>query len=103
MTIQINDPWFENLYYKEFGANATKFIEEIKTLLIDKHQREKQVVSLLHQYQDAQISIGQIAQNLHIDREEVLALLAQHKIDFVDYDMAEEKQNVDDFLSELKK
>ncbi len=50
-----------------------------------------QIVSLLHQYQEAKISIGQIAQKLHIDREQVLALLAQHKIDFVDYDMAEEK------------
>jgi hypothetical protein len=63
MTIQINDPWFENLYYKEFGANTTKFI----------------------------------------DREKVLALLAQHNIDFVDYDMGEEKRNIDDFMVELKK
>jgi len=103
MTIQINDPWFENLYYKEFGANATKFIEEIKTLLIDRYQREKQIISLLHQYQEAKISIGQIAQNLHIDRESILALLAKHNIDFVDYDMVEERSNIDDFISELKK
>ena len=98
MTIQINDPWFENLYYKEFGANATKFIDEIKTLLVERYQREKQVVSLLRQYQDAKISIGKIAENLHIDREKVLALLAQHNIDFVDYDMGEEKKNIDDFM-----
>ena len=54
-------------------------------------------------YQEAKISIGQIAQNLHIDREQVLALLSQHKIDFVDYDMAEERSNIDDFMNELKK
>ena len=101
MIIQINDPWFENLYYKEFGANATKFIEEIKTLLIDRYQREKQIVTLLHQYKDAKISIGEIAQKLHIDREKVLALLAQHNIDFVDYSMVEERENIDDFLREL--
>jgi len=103
MTIQINDPWFENFYFKEFGANATKFIEEIKMLLVEKHQRERQIISLLHQYQDAKISIGQIAQNLHIDREKVFTLLAQHNIDFVDYDMVEEKSNIDDFIAELKK
>jgi len=32
MTIQINDPWFETFYNKEFGSNATKFVEEIKSL-----------------------------------------------------------------------
>jgi predicted HTH domain antitoxin len=98
MTIQINDPWFENLYYKEFGANTTKFIDEIKMLLVERYQREKQVISLLHQYQDSKISIGKIAENLHIDKEKVLALLAQHNIDFVDYDMGEEKRNIDDFM-----
>ena len=38
MTIQINDPWFENLYHKEFGADTRKFLEEIKMLLIKKYQ-----------------------------------------------------------------
>jgi len=40
MTIQINDPWFENLYHKEFGANRTKLIEEIKMLLLEKYQQK---------------------------------------------------------------
>jgi len=40
-TIQISDPWFENLYNREFEANATKFIETIKTLLVEKYQKEK--------------------------------------------------------------
>jgi len=103
MTLQINDPWFENLYYKEFGANATKFIEEIKELFIDRYKREKQIFYLLQQYQEANISLGQIAQNLHIDKEKVLDLLAEYNIDFVDYDMTEERKNIDDFISELKK
>ena len=38
MTIHISDPWFENLYHKEFGSNKTQFIEEIKMLLIEKYQ-----------------------------------------------------------------
>ena len=103
MTIQINDPWFENLYTKEFGANTNRFIAEIKMLLVEKHQREAHLVSLLQQYKDSQISIGKIAQNLHIDREKVLALLTQHGIDFVDYDMGEEKQYINDFMREIQK
>ena len=102
MTIQINDPWFENLYYKEFGANATKFVEEIKSLLVERYKKEKRVEALLHQYKNSNISIGKIAENLHIDREEVLALLRKHNIDFVDYGLEEEKKNVDDFLEKFK-
>ena len=103
MTIQIDDPWFESLYTKEFGANSTKFVEEIKSLLVERYQKEKRVVALLHQYQDANISIGKIAENLHIDREEVLALLKKYNIDFVDYSLENEKENVDAFLEEFKK
>ncbi len=58
---------------------------------------------MLEQYKDAKISIGKIAENLNIDREKVLSLLAQHNIDFVDYSLVDEKRNVDDFLAELKK
>jgi len=38
MTIQINDPWFENLYYKEFGGDKDKFLVEIKEILMQKYQ-----------------------------------------------------------------
>ncbi|CAA6819631.1 MAG: Unknown protein [uncultured Sulfurovum sp.] len=103
MTIQINDPWFESLYTKEFGANTTKFVDEIKVLLVERYQKEKRILALLHQYQDANISIGKIAENLYIDREEVLALLRKHNIDFVDYSLEDEKKNIDDFLEEFKK
>jgi len=102
-TIQISDPWFENLYHQEFGANSAKFIETIKSLLVERYQKEKRIVSLLHQYKDSKISIGKIAENLNIDREKVLSLLAKHNIDFVDYSLEDEKRNVDDFLLELKK
>ncbi len=60
-------------------------------------------MALLHQYQDANISIGKIAENLHIDGEEVLALLRKHNINFVDYSLENEKKNIDDFLEEFKK
>jgi hypothetical protein len=38
MTIQIDDPWLENFYHEEFGANRAKFIEEVKILLMKKYQ-----------------------------------------------------------------
>ncbi len=103
MTIQINDPWFESLYRTEFGANSTKFLETIKSLLIEKNQREKRVVALLNQYKNAEISIGKIAENLNISREEVLELLSKYNIDFVDYSWEEEQKNVNAFLSEIQR
>ena len=103
MTIQINDPWFESLFRTEFGANSTKFLETIKSLLIEKNQRDKRVVALLNQYKNAEISIGKIAENLNISREEVLELLSKHNIDFVDYSWEKEQKNVNAFLSEIQR
>ena len=103
MTIQINDPWFESLFRTEFGANSTKFLETIKSLLIEKNQREKRIVALLNQYKNAEISIGKIAENLNISREEVLELLSKHNIDFVDYSWEKEQKNVNAFLSEIQR
>jgi len=102
-TIQINDPWFESLYKSEFGANPTKLIETVKALLTEKNQREKKIITLLQQYQDAEISIGKIAENLNLDREEVLALLEKYDMDLVDYSWKEEQKNVDAFLDEIRK
>ncbi len=103
MTIQINDPWFESLFRTEFDANSTKFLETIKSLLIEKNQREKRVVALLNQYKNSEISIGKIAENLNISREEVLELLSKHNIDFVDYSWEKEQKNVNAFLSEIQR
>jgi len=103
MTIQINDPWFESLYRTEFNANSKKFIETIKSLLIEKNQREKRIIALLKQYKNSQISIGKIAENLNISREDVLKLLSEHHIDFVDYSWKEEQKNINDFLSEIQR
>ena len=36
-TIKIDDVWFENIYNKEFDSNPLKFIETIKTLLVEKY------------------------------------------------------------------
>jgi hypothetical protein len=38
MIIQINDPWFESIYYKEFGGDKDKFLAEIKEILMQKYQ-----------------------------------------------------------------
>jgi len=102
-TIQINDPWFESLYRNEFGANSNKFLETIKTLLRERNEREKKIVSLLHQYKNSEISIGKIAENLNVDRENILSLLTKHNINFVDYSWEEEQKNVADFLAEIQK
>ena len=102
MTIQINDPWFENIYNTEFEGNSSKFLETIKNLLIEKNQKEKKVIKLLKEYQESKISLGKIAQNLNITKEEALSILEKNSIDFVDYSWEEEKKNIHDFLLEVK-
>jgi len=97
--VEINDPWFESVYKSEFNANPTKFSETFKTLLSEKHRREKKIVSLLKRYSEAKISVGKIAEKLNIDREEVWALMKKYNVDLVDYSWQDEAKNIDNFLS----
>lgn len=97
--VEINDPWFESVYKSEFNANPAKFLETFKILLSEKYRREKKTVNLLKKYSEAKISVGKIAENLNIDREEVWALMKKYNIDLVDYSWKDEVKNVDNFLS----
>ena len=97
--VEINDPWFESVYRSEFNANPVKFLETFKILLLEKHRREKKTVSLLKKYAKAEMSVGKIAENLGIDREEVWALMKKYNVDLVDYSWKDEAKNVDNFLS----
>ena len=73
--VEINDPWFESVYKSEFNANPIKFLETFKILLSEQHQREKKIVMLLKRYSEAKVSVGKIADNLNINRDEVLELM----------------------------
>ena len=68
---------------------------------IDKTQDEG--VLNANDYKNSEISIGKIAENLNISREEVLELLSKHNIDFVDYSWEKEQKNVNAFLSEIQR
>ena len=92
--IEINDPWFESIYKSEFNANPIKFLETFKTLLSDKYRREKKILSLLKKYSKEEMSVGKIAENLQLDRDEVLALMKEHNIYLVDYDFYEDEKTL---------
>lgn len=96
--IEINDPWFESIYKSEFNANPVKFLETFKTLLSEKHIREKKIISLLKRYSEAKISVGKIAENLDIDRDEVLNLMKKHDIYLVDYNFSEDEEVLSKYL-----
>jgi len=98
--IPMTDPWVDNIYRVEFNADPTKFFEKIKRLLTEDKRREKRVIQLLQQYEDAEISLGRIAEKLDLSRDEVLDLFEKYNIDLVDYDWAEEEKNIDIFLSQ---
>jgi predicted HTH domain antitoxin len=94
----MTDPWIEALYKVEFNANPTAFLEKIKKLFTEDKKREKRVVELLKQYEDSEISVGKIAENLNIDRDDVLHLMKKHNIYLVDYDFAEDEQTIEKYL-----
>jgi len=97
-TLPMNDPWIEALYKVEFNANPTEFLEKIKKLFTEDKKREKRVVELLKQYENSEISVGRIAENLNIERDDVLQLMKKHNIYLVDYDFAEDEQTIEKYL-----
>ena len=98
-TLPMSDPWIEALYKVEFNANPTEFLEKIKKLFTEDKKREKRVVQLLKQYENSEISVGKIAENLNIDRDDVLKLMEKHNIYLVDYDFAEDEQTIKKYLN----
>jgi len=96
--VKINDPWFESLYKAEFNSSPIKFLETFKSLLADRNQREKKIVSLLKQYEKSEMSVGKIAEELDIDRDKVLSLMERHNIYLVDYDLTTENKTIEKYL-----
>ena len=97
-TLPMSDTWIEALYKVEFNANPTEFLEKIKKLFTEDKKREKRVVELLKQYENSEISVGKIAENLNIDRDDVLKLMEKHNIYLVDYDFSEDEQTIEKYL-----
>jgi len=97
-TLPMNDPWIEALYKVEFNANPTEFLEKIKKLFTEEKKREKRVIELLKQYENSKISVGKIAENLNIDRDDVLQLMEKYNIYLVDYDFSEDEQTIEKYF-----
>lgn len=97
--IPMTDPWVDNIYRVEFNADPTKFFEKVRKLLTEDKKKEKKIVALLKQYENAEISVGKIAEKLDITRDDVLDLFEKHDVDLVDYNWDDEEKNIDIFLS----
>lgn len=97
-TLPMTDPWIEALYKVEFNANPTAFLEKIKKLFTEDKKREKRVIELLKQYENSEISVGKIAENLTIDKDDVLQLMKNHNIYLIDYDFEEDEQTIEKYL-----
>jgi predicted DNA-binding protein YlxM (UPF0122 family) len=97
--IPMTDPWVDNIYRVEFNADPTKFFEKIRKLLTEDKKREKRVVELLKQYENAEISVGKIAEKLNITKDDVLDLMEKHDVYLVDYDFAEDEKTIEKYLN----
>ena len=96
--IPMTDPWVDNIYKVEFNADPIKFFEKIKRLLTEDRKKEKRVVELLKQYENAEISVGKIAEKLNITRDDVLNLMEEHNVYLVDYDFSEDEKTIEKYL-----
>ena len=97
-TLPMTDPWIEALYKVEFNANPTEFLEKIKKLFTEDKKREKRTVELLKQFENSEISVGKIAENLNINRDDVLDLMKKHDVYLVDYDFSEDEKSIEKYL-----
>ncbi len=98
--VKINDPWFEDIYKKQFNANPVEFINKFKMLLISEREREKRLISLLEKYKKSELSLGNIAEKLNIDKEKLLRLMAKYDLCLIDdeYELAQDKKTIQKYL-----
>lgn len=98
--IPMIDPWVDSIYQAEYNADPKKFLEKIRKLLSEDKKREKKILELLKQYENAEISVGKIAEKLAISRDDVLDLFEKYDVALVDYEWAEEEKNIEQFLAQ---
>ncbi len=99
--VKINDPWFESIYTTEFNANPIEFVSKFKTLLIQERQKEQKIISLLQRYKNTELSLGNIAEKLNIDKEELLSLMKKYDFYLVDedYELSQDKKTINKYLA----
>ncbi|MBS9782438.1 MAG: hypothetical protein KGV43_01385 [Arcobacter sp.] len=99
--VKINDPWFENIYTTEFNANPMEFISKFKTLLIQERRKEQKTIALLQKYKNSELSLGNIAEKLNTDKEELLSLMKKYDFYLVDedYDLSQDEKTINKYLA----
>lgn len=94
--IKINDPWLENIFKTEFNENSIEFLSKFKKLLTKERQREKQIVSLLERYKNANLSLNSISEKLNISKDELFLLMDKYGIFLIDddYDLSQDEKTI---------
>jgi len=98
-TIPMSDPWIENIFTIEFKSDHNKFLEKIKKLLTEDKKREQQIAKLFKEYENAEISVGKMAEQLHMSKDDVLDLMEKHNVYLVDYDFSEDEKTIEKYLT----
>lgn len=99
--VKINDPWFENIFKTEFNSSEVQFLSKFKALLTKERQREKQIISLLEKYKNADMSLGKISEKLNIDRNELFELMEKYNTYLADgdYDLSQDEKTINKYLA----
>jgi hypothetical protein len=84
--IPTNDPVIETIIQTKFHNDTTKFLEAVKEFFQKDSKAETYEYNLLKAYDRGELSIGQIANILNLDKLEVMELLEKYDIAFVRVD-----------------
>ena len=84
--LQTQDPFIQTIFKTQFFNDTNKFFEKVKTLFTIESKLKSQEYRLLKAYEDGTLSIGQIGKILDLDKLEVMNLLEEYDIGFIEVD-----------------
>ena len=84
--LQTQDAYIMTIFETQFHNDSSKFFDAVKNLFKTENKAQQQEYNLLKAYQEGDLSIGQIAKILDVNKLEVMALLEKYNIPFITVD-----------------
>lgn len=87
-SLPTHDSYIMTIFETKFHHDSVKFFSAVKDLFQTENKVEQQEYNLLKAYQEGDLSIGQVAKILSVDKFEVMELLEKYNIPFITVDEA---------------
>lgn len=84
--LQTQDAYIMTIFETQFHNDSSKFFDAVKNLFKTENKAQQQEYNLLKAYQEGDLSIGQIAKILDVNKFEVMALMEKYNIPFITVD-----------------